>query len=294
MSLKLEMLQVQRLAPNLLGESSEQVVQFLIGQRHSDGGYKDRSGNSDLYYTVFGTESLIGMHQEVPVNSLKPYLKTFNDITQLDLVHLSCLARCWSDLPKDMQVDCPVDSMIDHLETFRSKDGGYHVKVDNDYGSVYGAFLALGICQDLESEIPNPERMLASIEKLRTDDGGYANQPDLPIGLTPSAAAAVTILRHYGQELPSTVGEWLLERCYQEGGFFAAPMAPIPDLLSTATALHALASLQIDLTPIQEINLDYVDSLWDSQGSFYGNWSEQALDCEYTYYGLLALGHLSL
>jgi hypothetical protein len=69
---------------------------------------------------------------------------------------------------------------------------------------------------------------------------------------------------------------------------------PIPDLLSTATALHALAGMQIDLDPIREPCLDFVDSLWVNQGTFYGNWTDDAPDCEYTYYGLLALGHLSV
>ena len=45
---------------------------------------------------------------------------------------------------------------------------------------------------------------------------------------------------------------------------------------------------------IKEPCLDFVDSLWTNQGAFYGNWTDDMLDVEYTYYGLLALGHLSL
>ena len=45
---------------------------------------------------------------------------------------------------------------------------------------------------------------------------------------------------------------------------------------------------------MKETCLDFVDSLWTSTGGFYGNWADDAIDCEYTYYGLLALGHLSL
>ena len=40
--------------------------------------------------------------------------------------------------------------------------------------------------------------------------------------------------------------------------------------------------------------LDFVDSLWTNEGSFHGNWADDHLDCEYTCYGLLTLGHLSL
>ena len=52
--------------------------------------------------------------------------------------------------------------------------------------------------------------------------------------------------------------------------------------------------MQVSLEKIKEPCLDFVDTLWTSQGGFYGNWADDTLDCEYTYYGLLALGHLSL
>jgi hypothetical protein len=52
--------------------------------------------------------------------------------------------------------------------------------------------------------------------------------------------------------------------------------------------------MQVSLERIKEPCLDFVDTLWTNQGGFYGNWADDTLDCEYTYYGLLALGHLSL
>jgi hypothetical protein len=86
---------------------------------------------------------------------------------------------------------------------------------------------------------------------------------------------------------------WLFDRC-RDGGFFATPDAPIPDLLSTATALHALSSLHAPLDRVRDACLDFIDSLWTSEGAFYGTWADDVLDCEYTYYGLLALGHLAV
>jgi len=132
------------------------------------------------------------------------------------------------------------------------------------------------------------------ITRLRAEDGGYANQLDVPLGLTPSTAAAVTLLRQWNEPVPPGIGDWLLGRHAPDGGFFATPVAPLPDLLSTATALHALDGLHVDLGPIREPCLDFIDTLWTSQGGFHGNWTDDELDVEYTYYGLLALGHLSL
>ena len=69
---------------------------------------------------------------------------------------------------------------------------------------------------------------------------------------------------------------------------------PAPDLLSTATAIHALAGAHVPLAPIKEPCLDFIDSLWSNSGGFYGSWGDDVQDCEYTWYALLALGHLSL
>ena len=66
----------------------------------------------------------------------------------------------------------------------------------------------------------------------------------------------------------------------------------MPDLLSTATALHALACLSIATVTLREPCLQFVDSLWTGR-AFRGHWADEVEDCEYTYYGLLALGHLS-
>ena len=68
----------------------------------------------------------------------------------------------------------------------------------------------------------------------------------------------------------------------------------MPDLLSTATSLHALAGLQVSFARVKEKCLDFIDTLWSNRGGFVGTWADDTLDCEYTYYALLALGHLSL
>lgn len=288
------MLQVARLAPRLLGESSELVSRFLHSQLHPDGGFMDRSGESDLYYTVFGLEGLIALRSDLPAPSIAEYLRRFGDGEGLDFVHLTCLARCWAGLPAALREHAPREPVLERIEAHRTPDGGYSVEPGSEAGTVYGCFLALGAYQDLEADLPHAPAMLECIANLRAFDGGYANQQDLPAGLTPSTAAAATLLRQLGQPVPAELGEWLLERCLEAGGFFATPFAPIPDLLSTATALHALAGMQVDLEPVREPCLDYVDSLWTNRGGFYGHWQDDAVDCEYTYYGLLALGHLAV
>lgn len=294
MSLRLEMLQVARLAPNMLGDSARLVADFLRGQMNPDGGFKDRAGNSDLYYTVFGVEGLFALREKLPLAALQTYLRSFGDGAALDFVHVACLARGWANLPPAILDRATRDAILGRLEMFRSADGGYHAEPEAERGTLYGCFLALGAYQDLGAAIPRPDRIVTSIQGLRAADGGYANQHDVPLGLTPSTAAAATLLRQLGSPAEPGVAQWLVSRCHPEGGFYATPLAPIPDLLSTATALHALAGMKADIGERKEPCLDFVDSLWSPRGGFVGSWEDDALDCEYTYYGLLALGHLSL
>lgn len=288
------MLQVARLSPKLLGESRDLCVEFLHSQLDPDGGFRDRAGVSDLYYTVFGTEALIALRADLPVSQLAAYLRSFGDGAELDFVHLTCLARCWAALPAPYRDQAPRAAILARLESFRCADGGYDVAPGAKRGAIYGSFLALGAYQDLGATLPDPSALLRCVESLRAEDGGYSNQSDMPLGLTPPTAAAVTLLRQLEQPVPAGVADWLLARCHADGGFFATPLAPIPDLLSTATALHALAGMQAPLNRIKEPCLDFLDTLWSSRGAFYGTWADDELDCEYAYYALLSLGHLSL
>ena len=293
MSLRLEMLQVARLAPKLLGDAAALVEAYLRDQFDDAGGAVDRAGKSDLYYTVFTLEGLLALQAEVPADRVTPYLQSFGDGAELDLVHVACLARCWAALPKGSLATEVASRIATNVERFRCPDGGYAAEVGSTKGTVYHSFLALGAYQDLGQSCPNTSGLAMCVKALRTADGGYANSADLPVGSTTVTAAAVTLLRHLDQPKPDGVGEWILGQFHKEGGFRAAPQAPLPDLLSTATALHALAGLQVDFAAIQEPCLDFVDTLWTGR-AFCGHWAEQQPDSEYTYYGLLSLGHLSL
>jgi hypothetical protein len=97
-----------------------------------------------------------------------------------------------------------------------------------------------------------------------------------------------------GQSIDPDPIRWLLEQRHATGGFVAAPGVPLPDLLSTAVALHALDATQAPWRQWREGVLDFIDSLWTAEGAFHGSWADDIPDAEYTYYGLVALGHASV
>ena len=299
MSLRLEMLQVARVAPRALGESAVLVREFFLRQFAPDGGGVDRVGRADLYYTIFALAGLQALTSDLStLNSQLStfrWLAAFGDGAALDFVHLGALARCWAAMGLEKMPAGLADALLARIEAFRSRDGGYDSDPDSAHGNAYGCFVALGAYQDLRREMPEPLRMVQCLKFLETPDGVWANARGLATGSTNATAAAVAVLHQLGMPMNAGVADWLLARAHPQGGFLAMPEAPIPDLLSTATTLHALACLDREIpAPIRERCLDFIDTLWSAEGGFHGHWADDHLDAEYTFYGLLALGHLAI
>ena len=295
MSLRLQLLQIARLAPRLLGDSTDRVRDFYRLQFNADGAAGDRAGKPDLYYTIFALAGAQALEAPIPADRTRAWLAAHGEGAELDLVHLGALIRCWGALGVEQMSSGLADALLARLETFRKPDGGYEGDPNLPHGTAYGAFVALGAYQDLGRTPPRPLQLVRSLQRLRTADGAWSNAPGLPVGSLNATAGAVTLIRHLGVPAPIEAGDWLLAQLHAQGGFLAVPQAPLPDLLSTASALHALSCLDRRLSAEQhERCLDFIDTLWSAEGGFHGHWADDHLDGEYTFYGLLALGHLSL
>lgn len=268
MTIRQEMLRIAGRARMPLNET---VISFVRSRYSEHGGYRGRGEQGDLYYTVFAMEALLALDDELPAERIEAFLCSFGEGENLDLVHLACLARCWANLPGRTPPHDVRTGILDGIEDGRTKDGGY--------GTVYHGFLALCAYQDLGGNLPDANALAASV------------QPD-PGDPTPLLAGAAVLLKSLGSDDARTVAKWLLDRYHEEGGFFAIPQAPVPDLLSTATALHALAEAGMSLDAVRLSCTTFVKSLWNDEGGFHGMAGDIEIDCEYTYYGLLALGQL--
>jgi prenyltransferase beta subunit len=295
MSLRLQLLQVARLAPRLLGDSAGLVRDFLRRQLTPEGGGCDRAGRPDLYYTTFTLAGLQALDVEIPVDRVERFLQSFGQGEKLDFVHVSALARCWGALGHKRMPPGLDRALLARVEQFRKPDGGYEGDANLSYGTAYGAFVALGAWEDLGGVSPHTLKLIQSLKRLESSDGAWSNVPGSNTGATNATAGAVTLLRHLGFPVNERVGDWLLGQAHAQGGFLATPGAPMPDLLSTATVLHALAAMDRRLpSTVHERCLDFIDTLWSAEGGFHGHWADEHLDAEYTFYALLALGHLSV
>ena len=295
MSLRLQLLQVARLSPRLLGDSTDLVRAFFQRQFNADGAGLDRAGRPDLYYTIFALAGLQALDAEAPLARTEAFLLSHGDGAALDFVHLSALARCWAVVGAKRMPDGLADALLSRVESFRKPDGGYDGDSRLAHGTAYGAFVALGAYEDLGRTPPHALKLVQSLKRLETPDHAWSNMPGMKTGATNATAGAVTLMRHLGFPVNDAVGCWLQAQAHPQGGFLAVPGAPMPDLLSTATALHALAAMDRRLpSDVHGRCLDFLDTLWTNEGGFHGHWADEHLDAEYAFYGLLALGHLSV
>ncbi|MEO1368797.1 MAG: prenyltransferase/squalene oxidase repeat-containing protein, partial [Acidobacteriota bacterium] len=169
------MLQVARLAPRLLDDAADNVRAFLTGLAGPDG-FLGRDGEPDLYYTVFGLDSLAALEgasgsSEVggagvrgeAVPDLEPWLAGYGGGADLDLVHLVCLARARTATGL---VDQDLDAMADRLIGLRRDDGGWAMTDDDEASTSYGTFLAVAALQDLGIPVGRPGDAVAFLEKM--------------------------------------------------------------------------------------------------------------------------------
>jgi len=294
MSLRLDLIGAARRAPRLLGEATDTVAAFFAAAQRPDGGFADRAGRSDLYYAAFGAEALEALGRPWNKAAAAAFARDAFEPDRTDLPHLWAWIRLLKAAGEEL-LPAEQRSAREILERFRSRDGGYDIVSGGAAASAYGLFLACGALQDLGLPLGSREQWAACLDALKTRDGGYRQRagesPEQ--GAANPAAAALTVRRELGLPPDEEGLAWLLAQERPRGGFRAAPQVPMPDLLSTAAAIHALGVSRADLTPLRERTLDFLDSLWDNLGGFHGHWADPVVDCEYTYYGLVVLGWLA-
>ena len=247
----------------------EGLKEFVKRNQTQSGGFMDKAGRADIYYTLFGYY----LADALELNEMIPSLENFAEsgIRQNNLagVHLYCAAiisaRSGNDrLPVKMLRDRVRNNVIEQLNK----------------QPAYGAFLTLLTCYYLQDY-----KTLYLIRKQLT---GLNSTSSLPC---PVVSALLVLQRSFNKPV-SGLKNTLLSFYDGHGGFNAIREAPVPDLLSTAVALYALRFAGADIRRIKPDCLDFVDSMY-REGGFGANVIDRDPDIEYTFYGLLALGALA-
>jgi len=300
-------------------EYQKKHAAWIAAQQRPEGGFANRRGRADLYYTTFALRSLSALNVLTPAvaQPAADYLKSlfrqpdtsrtrqphgaFSDAVNAaswwDSLRL-CEEVLGSQLSKEEQAEA-ADATHNRLNVLRRDDGGW-AKTDIDAcGSLYHSFLAacaysrLGVAQQLRS----PLQMLTMYKELNNlktfvqsmvqPDGGFLENRFSKRPGTNGCAAGVALCLALDLRINADAHAAVIAGMFSgEGGFYATQAAPIADLLSTYTALYTLKSLG----KLDDRHVDgaarYARSLEQVSGGYTGFALETVVDCEYTFYGL--------
>lgn len=247
-------------------DSEQQLKSYIRTLQTPSGGFPDKAGKPDIYYTLFGFLLAGAMDMPDVKENIARFLE--NDIKEHTYsgVHLYCTGVLSHVLPVNTSVKKEIDEKL-----LKASD-------DNE-AKVYDIFLQL-ITYYFRKDYRRIFRMRHRIDSLHKQE-----QAPCPV-----IAAQLVLQRSFGGQVKALQHELL--DFYSQGGFRAVRKTPVNDLLSTAVALYALNYSGADLRTLKPACLGYIDSLFDG-GGFGSNPLDPEPDIEYTFYGVLALGALA-
>jgi hypothetical protein len=255
-------------------EITGEIRQFIVEKQTPEGGFKDRAGKQDLYYSLFGYFIAEAFSVTKVFGPLKSFVKKEITSKSLSGVHLYCGAILYSKL-----------FAPDEISLMLKKKVGKALSGSNrnfEYTSFMG-FLALYYLEDYVS--------LFKLIKSLNHSISTSAHPHISTSTPCPVLAAFSVLQTISGKKDPLTEERLKKFYHENGGFVAVKNAPCEDLLSTGVALYALHFLDADIRLIKPQSLSFVDDLYDN-GGFRATQTDFETDVEYTFYGLLALGSL--
>ncbi|MDR0894285.1 MAG: hypothetical protein LBN06_03145 [Prevotellaceae bacterium] len=243
----------------LSAEALRRITAFVGSQQTEEGAFVDRNGTPDLYYTAFGR--MLGMALGIPFDAARfaGYLAR-QEADELDLVHYAAYMRCRLATEPNFTV-----TSVRPLQSFK-------MVPNKDLHSPYTRFVYLSLLEDTGHFVVN-------------DWQPYTDSPmnDDEHALT-HLCASLMIRGQLTGYAPCDAIYRLRDRQDDNGGFHSTPHAPVPDMLSTSTALFVLQCYSI---PPRYSTADFLSAHWLDSGGFAATLFDDDSDVEYTFYGLL-------
>lgn len=256
-------------------EALAKIDAFVRSQYSAKGSFIDKSGQPDLYYTLFGwiLAYILGIPSDRKKN--KAYLESL-DVKHLDLIHYAAYMRL-----RILNSLFPIG--VKNLKNLTEFNNLPH----NDPQSPYTQFIWLSLLEDTRHKIKDKKEILNSLSLYRAEKAGYMNTSDGLSATTNATVAALAVTGQLDGYRDNADISYLYSLQQSSGGFGAAEDSPLPDLLSTATALFMLNCY--GLQPKYPA-YGFIEAHWLDSGGFSATLLEDKSDVEYTFYGLLALG----
>ncbi len=250
-------------------KAARDINNYVEGRMHFSGAFKDRAGNPDLYYTLFGTFLSEALGLKEVLTRTRQYVENEIRISEPKGIYLYCASILASKLSSDKKIKAFLRKKVrKNLYDGLVKQPAYYM------------FVTLLACH-YSGDYKGLYKVGRHLKSLPADET-----------LPSTVIAALTVLQHTFGRPTGDLIEKLRDFYDNRGGFRAVKRAPLPDLLSTAVTLYAYGYAQQDLRTIKPECLNFIDSLYH-EGGFGANMMDPEPDIEYTFYGLLALGSLA-
>jgi hypothetical protein len=245
-----------------------EIRTFILSKQTAQGGFSDRGGKCDLYYTLFGYYIAESLSVNEVMEPLRKYVAITVSANNLSGVYRYCGAILYAKL-------IGLDATTEKLRKQIVADLTQKDSKQPEYSGFLGV-LALYYLEDYQ----NIQRIVNQYDHSFSQSGHPC----------PVVAATAIMRGMAGKQKFEAVD--MLKTFYRgKGGFAALQKAPGEDLLSTGVALYALYFLNADLRLIKPDCLAFVDDLYEG-GGFRATPYDAITDVEYTFYGLLALGSM--
>jgi len=307
------MIALLRNAMNLLDDQGrEEVLKFLINQQNPDGGFQDRGGSSDLYYSMFGGLMLraLGMgHGAEGMESedrrpgtepesqrrVDPLWSTVNPKPDSHFSTESILnlkkfiaQQSNSEVPGFIEKCCLV-LLQKELKTGRNLQIKALISLAKSFWkerhSINLSYRSFVLFLTLDAVLPIRNLLKVGAKRMLKRTTVDQHSPC-------SEIAARVFLQKMMDQNGSEDQELLKSFACETGGFKAFAHLNNADMLSTAVALFALKYAGSDLRVLKPVCLDFIGHNF-SDGAFLSGDGDPTTDVEYTFYGLLALGVLA-
>lgn len=293
------MIEHLRNALNLLDVQGQyEVFRFLVSQQNVDGGFQDRGGRSDLYYSLFGMmmlmtekraretgdrksetgkqlpelEAVEGSNLHGAILKLKQFVTHQQNSEISGFIEKCCLALLQKELKAGR------NSRIATLVSLGKSFWKERRSINISYRS-FVLFLTL-------------DAILSIRWVLKFGAKRILLQTTIDQHSPCSEVAAKVFLQKMMNQNTSEDQELLKSFACETGGFRAFQHVEHADMLSTAVALFALDFAGSDLRLLKPACLDFIQQNF-VDGAFLSGDGDQTADLEYTFYGLLALGVLA-
>ncbi|MDR0845543.1 MAG: hypothetical protein LBN71_09995 [Tannerella sp.] len=289
-TISIRMMEALRRGRKKLGkEAQERLRDYIKSQMIDRAFFMDKSGREDIYYTAFGLMLAYMFGVEVDLETVNLRLRKYDEKGEekQDLIHYAAFVRCvmLAELLGKHELRMAAKQFFSFGKTIEIPI--FATFPHNDRLTPYSRFVELSLKEDTGMKMSGKEQIIESLGDYKIQGGGYSN---IAGGCSAATNATVAALFVKGQLAGYEANEdvkSLYDSQTASGGFLAAEQTPLPDLLSTATALFALSSYGV--TP--KVHAEpFIEAHWLESGGFSATVMEENSDIEYTFYGILALG----